>query len=94
MMTIIDQEFCGKWDTNGVISPTNAYGLTQINKCNEEFIKENLGYAMNDILNGPFIAIEAQALLLNNIMKLIILIMKMFLEHITVGFYGDKKIRH
>lgn len=69
MMTIIDQESGGKWDTNGVISPTNDYGLTQINKCNEEFIKENLGYTMNDILNDPFIAVEAQALLLNNIMK-------------------------
>lgn len=69
MMTIIHRETGGMWDSNGVISPTNDYGLTQINKCNEEFIKENLEYTMEDILNDPYIAVEAQAFLLKNIMK-------------------------
>jgi len=69
MMTIIHQETGGKWDANGVVSPTNDYGLTQINICNEGYIKENLGYTMNDILNDPYKAVEAQALLLKNIMN-------------------------
>ena len=32
-MLIVDQESDGKWNTNGAISPTNDYGLSQINKC-------------------------------------------------------------
>lgn len=70
MVTIIDRESGGTWTTNGVISSTNDYGLTQVNECNAEYIKKKLGYSMEDILHDPYKAIEAQALLLQNIMKL------------------------
>lgn len=69
MMTIIHRESGGKWNTNGVISPTNDYGLPQINICNAKFIEENLGYSMKEILNDPYKATEAQALLLKEIIN-------------------------
>ncbi len=70
IMTIIERESGGRWHTNGIISSTNDYGLTQINKCNLKYIQENLGYSSEEILYEPYKAIEAQAFLLKEIIDL------------------------
>jgi len=67
---IIDQESGGKWDTNGCISPTNDYGLTQINECNMDNIYEAIGITKEEILHNPYKAIEAQGYILSNIMDI------------------------
>lgn len=70
IMVIIHRESGGKWNTNGVISPTEDYGLAQINICNAEYIKENLGFSLDEILNDPYKSIEAQTFLLNDIINI------------------------
>lgn len=68
--TIIHQESGGCWNTNGVISPTNDYGLTQINECNLEKIYNELGYTKEEILYEAPKAIDAQAYLIKQIIDL------------------------
>lgn len=68
--TIIHQESGGCWNTNGVISPTNDYGLTQINECNLEKIYNELGYTKEEILYETSKAIDAQAYLIKEIIDL------------------------
>lgn len=68
--TIIHQESGGCWNTNGVISPTNDYGLTQINECNLEKIYNELGYTKEEILYETPKAIDAQAYLIKEIIDL------------------------
>ena len=68
--TIIHQESGGCWNTNGVISPTSDYGLTQINECNLEKIYNDLGYTKEEILYEAPKAIDAQAHLIKEIIDL------------------------
>ena len=70
LITIIHQESGGQWNTNGVCSYTDDYGLTQINECNIEMLKRELGFIKEDILYNPKCAIEAQAFLIKNIMNM------------------------
>ena len=70
IMTILHQESGGTWQSNGVISKTNDYGIAQINVCNHEYIYQNLGFTSDDILYNPYKAIEAQAFLLRDIINL------------------------
>lgn len=63
-MTLVDRESNGEWSTNGVISPTNDYGLPQINVRNHAYIKRHLGYTTEDILNDPYKSLDAMFLLL------------------------------
>ena len=69
VMTIIEQESNGTWATNGVVSITNDYGLSQINICNLELIEEVFGYTKDDILNDPYKNIEAAIYLIKNIIN-------------------------
>lgn len=59
VLAIGERESGGNWNNNGVISFSNDYGVFQINECNLEYIKEKLGYSMNDILNDPVKNAEA-----------------------------------
>ena len=70
IMTIIHQESGGTWDTNGKISVTHDYGLTQINQCNLSEIKNVLGITKEEVLNDPYKAMTAQTYLLQNIMNM------------------------
>lgn len=70
VMSIIDQESNGTWNTNGVISVTKDYGLAQINLCNLELIEEVFGYTKEDILNNPYKNIEAAIYLIKNIINI------------------------
>lgn len=63
-MTLVDRESNGTWSTNGVISPTNDYGLPQINIRNHAYIKRHLGYTTDEILNDPYKSLDAMFLLL------------------------------
>lgn len=67
LMTIVDNESNGLFDTNGVISEWNDYGLCQINICNHEDIYENLNYNSEDLKNDPYKNIEASAYLIKKI---------------------------
>ena len=67
LMAIFDNESGGLFNTNGVISNTDDYGLFQINICNHDFIYEQLGYEPKDILNDPYKNIEAATLLVKQI---------------------------
>jgi hypothetical protein len=67
MFTIIERESGGEWNTNGVISKTNDYGLCQINKCNLSDIYDVLGYTEDEILNDPYKNVEAALYLLQTI---------------------------
>lgn len=69
VLTIGYRESSGKWDNNGVVSPTNDYGVFQINECNLEYIEENLGYSEEEILNNPVKNAEACMLILKDILK-------------------------
>jgi soluble lytic murein transglycosylase-like protein len=69
LMTILYRESGGNFDTNGVISTTNDYGLAQINKCNFDTIYNRLGFSEDEILNDPYKNIEAAALLISDIFK-------------------------
>ena len=51
VLTIGEQESGGTWNTNGVISATNDYGLFQINKANLSYINTKLGFTKDEILN-------------------------------------------
>lgn len=66
-MTLVDRESDGQWSTNGVISPTNDYGLSQINIRNHAYIYRKLGYTSNDLLNDPYKNLDAMFLLLTSI---------------------------
>lgn len=63
-MTLVDEESDGQWNTNGVISPTNDYGLPQINKRNHAKIEKVLGYTSDDLLNDPYKSLDAMYYLL------------------------------
>lgn len=63
-MALVDKESDGKWSTNGVISPTDDYGLSQINIRNHAYIKRELGYTTEEILNDPYKNLDAMFLLL------------------------------
>lgn len=67
LMTVSHVESGGEFDTNGVVSSTNDYGLMQINECNIDYISDTLGFSKEEILNDPYKNIEASALLLKNI---------------------------
>ncbi len=69
VMSIIERESGGNWNTNGVISKTNDYGLAQINICNLELIEEDLGYTKDEILNDPYKNVEAAFYLLRVIIE-------------------------
>lgn len=69
-MLIVDQESDGQWNTNGVVSVTNDYGLPQINECNLAEIKEVLGYSKDDILYNPYKSLDAMFYLLTKIFDL------------------------
>lgn len=69
LLTIGYQESGGNWNNNGVISSTDDYGLFQINQCNLSYIKEQLGYSKEEILNDELKNTEACLLLLSNIIK-------------------------
>lgn len=66
MFTIIHQESGGGQDSNGRISKTNDYGITQINECNLDYIYQQLGYTKEEILYDPYKAVEASALLIRD----------------------------
>ena len=70
ILTIGYQESDGKWDNNGKISPTNDYGEFQINKCNHDYIYEQLGYTTDDLLYDSVKNAEAAVLLVSNIIKM------------------------
>lgn len=70
VLTIGYQESDGKWDNNGKISPTDDYGEFQINKCNHDYIKEQLGYTSDDLLHNPIKNAEAAILLVSDIIKI------------------------
>ena len=63
MMTILDNESGGRFNTNGVINNntnnTSDYGLFQINSCNFKYIENDLGITPNELLNDPAKNIEA-----------------------------------
>lgn len=67
VLTIGEQESGGTWNTNGVISATNDYGLFQINKANLSYINTKLGFTEDEILNDPIKNTEACLFLLNDI---------------------------
>lgn len=70
ILTIGYQESDGKWDNNGKISPTDDYGEFQINECNHDYIKEQLGYTSDDLLYDPIKNAEAAILLVSDIIKM------------------------
>lgn len=65
--TIIERESGGTWETNGVISKTNDYGLSQINICNHSAIYNALGYTTDDLLYNEEKNIDAMFYLLQGI---------------------------
>jgi|GEM_PF-2724156 len=67
LMTISHVESGGEFNTNGIVSNTNDYGLMQINECNINYIKDSLGFNKDDILNDPYKNIEASAFLIRDI---------------------------
>lgn len=64
---IIERESGGTWNTNGVISKTNDYGLSQINICNHDTIYDALGYTTDDLLYNEEKNIDAMFYLLQGI---------------------------
>lgn len=70
LTTIIHQESGGNWNTNGVKSYSNDYGLTQINECNLEKIYKELGFTKEEILFESKKAIEAQAFIIKEIFEI------------------------
>ena len=69
MMTIIDNESDGKFDSNGKVSEWGDYGYCQINECNHDVIYENLGITTDELLNNPEKNIEAAIYLVSDIYK-------------------------
>jgi hypothetical protein len=67
LMILLYCESGGNYNTNGVISETNDYGLAQINKCNFKTIYDRLGFTEDEILNNPYKNLEAAALLISDI---------------------------
>ena len=68
VLVIGDQESDGKWNNNGVISPTNDYGEFQINITNHDIIERKLGYTSEDLLNDQYKNAEAAVWMISNIM--------------------------
>jgi hypothetical protein len=69
LMVLIYRESGGLYNTNGVISKTNDYGLAQINEYNLSYVQKTLGFSKDEILNDPYKCIEAAALLVRDIFK-------------------------
>ena len=69
MMTIIDNESDGKFDSNGKISDWGDYGYCQINECNHDVIYKTLGITPEQLLNNPEKNIEAAIYLVSEICK-------------------------
>ena len=69
MMTIIDNESDGKFDSNGKVSEWGDYGYCQINECNHDVIYENLSITSDELLNNPEKNIEAAIYLVSEIYK-------------------------
>ena len=67
MMTIAHVESGGNFNNNGLISKSDDYGYMQINKVNLEVLCEELDITVDEILNDPYVNIEASAYLLKNI---------------------------
>ncbi len=65
--TIVERESGGHWNTNGVISSTSDYGVSQINEVNLSFINKNLGYSKEEILYDPYKNIDSMFFLLSYI---------------------------
>lgn len=70
LFTIGHVESRGTWATNGVISPTNDYGLFQINITNHEQINQALGFTTDDIQYDPYKNAEAAAYLIKTFFQL------------------------
>ena len=68
VMVIGDQESDGKWNNNGVISPTEDYGEFQINITNHQRIEEKFGYTTDDLLNDKYKNAAAAVWIVSNIM--------------------------
>lgn len=67
LFTAGDTESGGKWNTNGKISPTNDYGLFQINITNHKTIEQVFGYSSDDLLYDPYKNAEAAVYILKTI---------------------------
>lgn len=60
VMVIFDQESNGCWNNNGKISPTNDYGVPQINaKTIDRLITPNLGYSREEVQYDPYKGAES-----------------------------------
>lgn len=70
VITILDNESNGLFNTNGVISDWDDYGLCQINICNHDVIYEKFGFTSEDLLNNPYKNIEAASYLISEICKM------------------------
>ncbi len=70
LFTIGHVESDGTWATNGVISPTNDYGLFQINITNHKLINQVLGFTTEDIQYNPYKNAEAAAYLIKSFFQL------------------------
>jgi hypothetical protein len=82
LITVIDNESNSLFNTNGVISEWDDYGLCQINICNHDKIYEDLGYTSSDLLNNPYKNIEAASYLIKNICD-------MYQEEVLNGNYEN-----
>ncbi|MCI9279842.1 MAG: transglycosylase SLT domain-containing protein [Bacilli bacterium] len=70
LFTIGHVESDGTWATNGVISPTNDYGLFQINITNHKQIYQVLGFTSDDLQYDPYKNAEAAAYLIKTFFDL------------------------
>ncbi len=70
LFTLGHVESDGTWTTNGVISPTNDYGLFQINITNHKLINQVLGFTTEDIQYNPYKNAEAAAYLIKSFFQL------------------------
>ena len=68
VLVIGDQESDGKWNNNGVVSPTEDYGVFQINIVNHKKIEEKLGYTTEELLNDQYKNADAAVWIIANIM--------------------------
>lgn len=70
LFTLGHVESDGTWATNGVISPTNDYGLFQINITNHKQIYQVLGFTSDDLQYDPYKNAEAAAYLIKTFFDL------------------------
>lgn len=70
LFTIVHVESGGTWATNGVISPTDDYGLFQINIKNHEHIYQELGFTTDELQYDPYKNAEAAAYIIKKFFDL------------------------